>query len=329
MEMLSPLLDQQPFFERLAATPLQPHLRGLEAAVAARFRAHHSDLPGWLEVLERLPTPAPGGLGLGEPAVRAGTPGDCEAATRERIRALMLELHPWRKGPFDLFGVHIDSEWRSDLKWARLADAIEPLSGRLILDVGCGNGYYGWRMLGAGASLVLGIDPGLRCNLQFHGLRRLLGALPFGVLPLALEDIPHDLGCFDTVFSMGVLYHRRSPLDHLLALKGCLRPDGELVLETLVIDGGEDRVLVPEGRYAQMRNVWFLPSCPTLKGWLKRCGFRDVILRDCSATSTEEQRSTEWMRFHSLGDFLLPGNPTLTVEGMPAPLRAIFTARSG
>jgi len=187
MEILSRLLDQQPFFERLEQTPLQPHVAALKAATEARLAAGHGDLPGWLRVLQQLPRPAAARRGLDEAAVRAGTAADCDRATRERIRELLLELHPWRKGPFDLFGVAIDSEWRSDLKWARLANVIAPLSGRLVLDVGCGNGYYGWRMLGAGAALVLGIDPGLRYNLQFHALRHLLGELPFGVLPLALE----------------------------------------------------------------------------------------------------------------------------------------------
>ncbi|PMC22346.1 tRNA 5-methoxyuridine(34)/uridine 5-oxyacetic acid(34) synthase CmoB, partial [Klebsiella aerogenes] len=44
---------------------------------------------------------------------------------------------------------------------------------------------------------------------------------------------------------MGVLYHRRSPLDHLWQLKDQLAPGGELVLETLVIEGDENTVLVP------------------------------------------------------------------------------------
>jgi tRNA (mo5U34)-methyltransferase len=126
-----------------------------------------------------------------------------------------------------------------------------------------------------------------------------------------------------------VLYHRRSPLDHLLDLKGCLRPGGELVLETLVIEGGAGQVLVPEDRYARMRNVWFIPSCPTLAGWLKRCGYRNVRLIDVAKTTPEEQRSTDWMRFQSLPDFLDPDHPELTVEGLPAPRRAIFLAESG
>ena len=79
---------------------------------------------------------------------------------------------------------------------------------------------------------------------------------------------------FDTVFSMGVLYHRRSPFHHLAELKNCLKPDGELVLETLVIDGKRGEVLVPERRYSKMHNVWFLPSCLTLESWLKRSGLK-------------------------------------------------------
>ena len=125
---------------------------------------------------------------------------------------------------------------------------------------------------------------------------------------------------------MGVLYHRRSPIDHLLELRDCLQPGGELVLETLVIDGNLGEVLLPEGRYANMRNVWFLPSCATLSGWLKRCGFKNIRVLDVTPTSVEEQRSTEWMQFHSLKDFLDEENPLLTCEGLPAPKRAIFIA---
>ena len=127
---------------------------------------------------------------------------------------------------------------------------------------------------------------------------------------------------------MGVLYHRRSPIDHLLELRDCLQPGGELVLETLVIDGKLGEVLLPEGRYAKMRNVWFLPSCETLMSWLKRCGFINIRLIDVTPTSIEEQRSTEWMQFHSLKDFLYADNHQLTYEGQPAPKRAIIIANN-
>jgi tRNA (mo5U34)-methyltransferase len=145
---------------------------------------------------------------------------------------------------------------------------------------------------------------------------------------MTLEDLPEKMPAFDTVFSMGVLYHRRSPIDHLFKLRDLLRAGGELVLETLVIEGDDQQVLLPEDRYARMRNVWFIPSCATLAGWLKRCGFHDVRLIDVSTTSSDEQRTTDWMRFQSLADCLQTSNLGLTVEGLPAPRRAIFLAKS-
>jgi tRNA (mo5U34)-methyltransferase len=244
----------------------------------------------------------------------------------QHLRETLQRFHPWRKGPFCIHGVTIDTEWRSDWKWNRLADAITPLHGRLVLDVGCGNGYYGGRMLDAGAALVLGIDPTLLFVMQFLAINRYAQRETLAVLPLALEDLPPLLTGFDTVFSMGVLYHRRSPLDHLDALRRLLRPGGELVLETLVIDGDAQQVLVPPGRYAGMRNVWFIPSVAALTRWLTRCGFQRVQVIDVSRTTVEEQRATEWMRFQSLADQLDPTDRHRTREGLPAPVRAVLIA---
>ncbi len=287
----------------------------------------HGDLQRWRKVIDDLPKFHPSGSELLN-CVRIGSEADLSDADRYDLRLELQKLHPWRKGPYHLFGIDIDCEWRSDWKWNRLKDHISPLTNRLVLDVGSGNGYHCWRMLGAGAKLVIGIDPTLLSIMQFQVIRKLYGEAPIYVLPLGIEEVPAEMRLFDTVFSMGVLYHRRSPIDHLLELKGCLRPGGELVLETLVVEGGVDSVLVPEQRYAQMRNVWFLPSCSALRTWLSRCGFKNIRLVDVTKTTVEEQRSTEWMRFHSLRDFLDPIDAGLTCEGLPAPLRAIFTAIS-
>ena len=243
------------------------------------------------------------------------------------LETALRRLHPWRKGPISLANLHIDTEWRSDWKWDRLRYRIADLSGRYVLDVGCGNGYHCWRMLQAGAKRVIGIDSTLVFVMQFLACKHFADQLPVWVLPLAIEDLPGDLPVFDSVFSMGVLHHRRSPLDHLLDLHHLLRPAGELILETLVIDAGPGYSLLPPGRYAQMRNVWFLPSCATLSDWMKRCGFTDIQLVDMNKTSIEEQRSTDWMQFQSLRDFLDPGDHSKTIEGHPAPMRAIFTAK--
>ena len=292
----------------------------------------HGYTAQWQQLMADLPKLTQGPLELKEKvAIGSATLLDEQLSEAEQ-QAFVLALKtlsPWRKGPFDLYGIHIDTEWRSDWKWDRLLPHISPLQGRTIIDVGCGNGYHCWRMLGEGAKAVLGIDPTQKFLAQFGVVKRYLGTeLPVHLLPLGIEDMPQmkETEGVDSVFSMGVLYHRKSPIDHLLALKSLLLPGGELVLETLVIDGDENSVLVPQGRYAQMRNIWFLPSAQALALWLRKCGFKQVRIVDVATTSLDEQRPTPWMDFHSLGDFLDPEDRTKTIEGHPAPKRAILIA---
>ncbi|WP_041523474.1 tRNA 5-methoxyuridine(34)/uridine 5-oxyacetic acid(34) synthase CmoB [Gilvimarinus agarilyticus] len=284
------------------------------------------DLPGWLTTLDSLPNIEPGSIELRDSVTVSGeTDAQVISEAREGLRALI----PWRKGPYGVHGIEIDTEWRSDWKWQRIRDKIAPLKHRLVLDVGCGNGYHGWRMLGDGAKRVIGIDPSPRFVVQFQAIKHFFGQhYPIDVLPLGIEHLPTELGTFDTTFSMGVFYHRRSPMDHLRELKATLRPGGQLVLETLIIEGDEGEVLVPENRYAMMRNVWFLPSAPTMLSWMRKCGLRNPRVVDICTTTLEEQRSTDWMHFHSLDKFLDPDNPALTVEGHPAPVRAVFLAEA-
>lgn len=322
------MIDFDPFLNSLKDTKLEPWLKLLPEQIAQGLNTQRfGDLPGWYEALEALPTVSTETIDL-KSAVAVGAPDDCDQATKDRIHAAMELLIPWRKGPYQVHGTHIDTEWRSDWKWDRVLPHLAPLQDRKILDVGCGNGYHCWRMHGEGASQVIGIDPSPRFVVQFYCLKHFIGQAPVDVLPVGIEALPANLQAFDTTFSMGVLYHRRSPMDHLRELKATLRPGGQLVLETLVIDGGLGDVLVPEGRYAKMNNVWFLPSCDTLISWMRKCGFKNPRVVDCNKTTTEEQRSTDWMRFQSLPDFLDPENPDLTDEGHPAPLRAVFVAEA-
>ncbi|WP_428633975.1 tRNA 5-methoxyuridine(34)/uridine 5-oxyacetic acid(34) synthase CmoB [Sedimenticola sp.] len=290
----------------------------------------HGDLDHWLAAIAQLPTLDPGEVLLNQSRVAANGIRPLTDTEQQCVSQLLHQLHPWRKGPYQVHGIHIDTEWRSDWKWDRLVPHISPLQGRSVLDIGCGNGYHCWRMAGAGADLVIGIDPTQLFLAQFLAIRHFLGERwPVHLLPMGIEDLPPDLRAFDTVFSMGVLYHRRSPIDHLYELKAALRPGGELVLETLVIDGKAGQVLVPEGRYAKMRNVWFIPTPDTLAGWLTRCGFHHVRVVDVTPTTTTEQRSTDWMRFESLADYLDPNDSSRTIEGYPAPLRAVLIADAG
>ena len=294
--------------------------------------APHGDWPRWQAAIARLPTVESGRVtddeGLLALLSDLLSPGD---SSRELHDALM-QLHPWRKGPYRIGEVHIDTEWRSDWKWDRIVPHIEPLADRLVLDVGCGNGYHCWRMALAGARHVIGVDPTVLFLAQYLAIRKLFAdvdpvlAKRVDFVPIGIEQVPGEQRWFDTVFSMGVLYHRRSPIDHLYELRAALRPGGQLVLETLVVDGEVNAVLVPEGRYAKMRNVWFIPSTAMLEVWLARTGFREIRTVDVTTTSIQEQRSTSWMRFESLADFLDPADSRLTVEGYPAPKRAVLVA---
>jgi tRNA (mo5U34)-methyltransferase len=313
-------------YPQLAAMGQERWSEQLQATLPERLVLDNcGKMAGWLSALQSLPEIRPSRIAL-QDDVTIGSSADIGHVNREGLIAQLQAFHPWRKGPYNFFGIEIDTEWRSDWKWERLLPHIQPLAGRRVLDVGCGNGYHGWRMRGAGADLVLGIEPFLVSVLQFQVMQRYLCDPQHHVIPIGIEDVPPNLACFDSVFSMGVLYHRRSPLDHLFELKGCLRPGGELILETLIVEGDQETVFMPQGRYAKMRNVWFLPSIAAMTLWLKRCGFTEIACVDTNRTSRDEQRSTEWMHYESLADFLDPDDAAKTIEGHPAPLRAIFTA---
>jgi len=309
------------FFAHLCRNGQNEWAQQLEAE-SEQWLIGHGDYARWSAALEALPRLDRIRASFNEPAITI----EAECADQEALRGALRGLMPWRKGPFRLADVFIDSEWRSDFKWDRVAPQLTPLDGRRILDVGCGNGYHCWRMLAQDPEFVLGIEPSVLFNLQFQALQHYLRRDNIDLLPIGIEAMPVDLGYFDTVFSMGVLYHRKSPLDHLYQLKDLLRTGGELCLETLVIEGAAGQVLLPEDRYARMRNVWFIPTAAELLSWLRRCGFSDARVVDESDTSVEEQRSTEWMQFESLQHSLDDQNPSLTVEGLPAPRRAVVIA---
>ncbi len=265
----------------------------------------HGDWQRWNSIIEALP--------------------DARGDTA-KLHELLMGLHPWRKGPLTLDQIEIDTEWRSDWKWLRVKDAIAPLDGRNVLDVGSGNGYYALEMRNAGAASVIGVDPTLLFAMQFQAINVFAADPAVFILPLRLEETPPANNAFDTTFSMGVLYHQRDPLAHLLQLGTTLRSGGQLILETIYLPGDDLRAATPAKRYARMRNVWSLPTVSQLVRWLEDTGYQDIEVVDQSMTTTDEQRSTDWMRFESLRESLDPDDPTKTVEGWPAPHRVVVTA---
>ena len=246
----------------------------------------------------------------------------------KKIKNMVLKLIPWRKGPFNFFGCEVDTEWNSALKWLRLCNQIEDLQGRLVLDVGSGNGYFAFRMLLEGARAVLCLEPSLQSFLQFRFCKHFLPDKPVEMLPLRSEHVKFEKLRFDTVFSMGVLYHNREPKNHLEDLRHYLRLGGQLVLETLIKTSDRSSILVPSRRYASMRNVWCVPSEQMVLDWLSESGFSAPRCIDISTTTIVEQRSTEMMPYHSLSDGLDQIDTSVTKEGYERPIRGVFVANA-
>jgi len=316
------------FYQQIATNRLSHWLNTLPAQLTHWHENHlHGEYKHWQKTLESLPSVKGNAATDLADSVTVGELGDFNQGEFKRLENLMKKFKPWRKGPYHIHGLHIDTEWRSDFKWDRLESHISDLSGRYVLDIGCGSGYHLWRMRGAGAKFVVGVDPTQLFLMQFNAVKHFISDESVHLLPLGIEQLP-ELKAFDTVFSMGVLYHRKSPIDFLYQLKAQLVKGGELVLETLIVDGDENTVLVPGERYAKMRNVWFLPSEKAMCAWLERCGFSNVRVVNTDTTSLDEQRKTDWVDTESLQDFLDPNDNSKTIEGYPAPKRAIFIANA-
>jgi len=319
------MIDFRPFYQQIATTNLSDWLETLPLQLKEWETQTHGDYAKWSKIVDFLPDLHADEIDL-KSAVKSDRTPPLSEGEKQRIIHHLKQLMPWRKGPYHLFGIHVDCEWRSDFKWDRVLPHLAPLQGRTILDVGCGSGYHMWRMVGEGAKMVVGIDPTELFLCQFEAVRKLLNNdRRANLIPLGIEQM-QPLAAFDTVFSMGVLYHRKSPLDHLSQLKNQLVKGGELVLETLVVDGDVNTVLVPADRYAKMKNVYFIPSVAALINWLEKVGFTNVRCVDVATTTLEEQRKTDWLENESLIDFLDPNNHSKTIEGYQAPKRAVILA---
>ena len=319
------MIDFRPFYQQIATTNLSDWLETLPRQLKEWETQTHGDYAKWSKIVDFLPDLHADEIDL-KSAVKSDRTSPLSEGEKQRIIHHLKQLMPWRKGPYHLFGIHIDCEWRSDFKWDRVLPHLAPLQGRTILDVGCGSGYHMWRMVGEGAKMVVGIDPTELFLSQFEAVRKMLNNdRRANLIPLGIEQM-QPLVAFDTVFSMGVLYHRKSPLDHLSQLKNQLAKGGELVLETLVVDGDVNTVLVPADRYAKMKNVYFIPSVAALINWLEKVGFTNVRCVDVATTTLEEQRKTDWLENESLIDFLDPNDHSKTIEGYQAPKRAVILA---
>ncbi len=242
-----------------------------------------------------------------------------ETVDHEAIESVARMMMPWRKGPFSLFGLFIDTEWQSFMKYNLLRPHFN-LKGKRVADIGCNNGYYLFRMQEDSPRSLVGFDPSALYKTQFDFINHFAKtAIRYELL--GVEHLPYYEEKFDTIFCLGVLYHRSDPVAMLKQLYQGLDAEGEVFLDTFMIDGESEMALCPKGSYSKIPNIYFVPTIPALENWCLRAGFSGFELLETSVTSPEEQRKTEWIEGQSLEDFLDPEDPTKTVEGYPAPKR--------
>jgi len=279
----------------------------------------NGNIPKWERSLESIKQFGTGQVRYTDPYIHIDN-----STTQDSIDSF-LELRPWRKGPYQVGNISIDSEWDGSLKWKRLESIFHLIKDKEVLDIGSGNGYFSFLLSLFGAKHVLAIEPFLLFNYQFHAINSLIEEpLNITMAPLRLEQLSNKKE-FDLIFSMGVLYHQKDHLSHLRKIKNLLKPDGYFLLETLIVDG-KNELIVPKDRYAKMRNVFNIPSIDVIETWLAKTGFKNIELIDINQTKPIEQRKTLWIgdQTESLEDFLDKYDSNKTIEGYPAPKRAMF-----
>lgn len=253
--------------------------------------------------------------------------GISDLEVNDELDNLLKKLIPWRKGPWKFENTFVDAEWKSDIKYGELAPVIPMLKNKFVVDIGGGNGYYGFRLRADGVAKVLNLDPSEKFFFQFELAQKYIQDPNIQYEPLGFQDA-HRLGVkADAVMSMGVLYHQKDPLAVIESLKSCLKPEGIAILESMTVPGDGDYCLFPEDRYAKARNVYFLPTEKAMCNMCKRAGLVDVEIISSRETTLDEQRSTKWMPYESLSNFLKAEDRSQTIEGYPAPRRTVVIAK--
>lgn len=257
--------------------------------------------------------------------VSIGKRSDLNDQEYELLLEACKKLIPWRKGPFRLFDLEIDTEWQSNIKYNLIRPYFD-LKDKIVGDIGCNNGYYMFRMLEDKPKKLVGFDPSPLTMLQFDFLNH-FAKTPIVYEQLGVEHLEFFEHKFDFIFMLGVLYHRPDPIGTLKLLRNALNKDGEILIDTFMIDGEDEVCLTPKERYSKIPNIFFIPTISALKNWVHRAGFVHIEILETTVTTTDEQRKTQWSFDQSLEDFLDPNDPSKTVEGYPAPKRVYLKAK--
>ena len=258
--------------------------------------------------------------------VHFGSPDALNDDERSSLKEQLLGLIPWRKGPFNIGGIEMDTEWRSDRKWDVVKEVLPNMKDQRICDIGANSGYYMYRMLADDPEFVLGLDPTLKYFLQFQALQKLTAPNCLHYEAFGMEHLIHYPQFFDTIFCMGILYHHPDPVGMLRIMNQSMKPGGQIIVESQAIPGEDHVALFPDETYAMVKGTYFVPTANCLINWMKKAKFIDIEFFHSHPMTSADQRKTEWMPFRSYEDFV-DEETGLTKEGYPAPIRIYISAR--
>jgi tRNA (mo5U34)-methyltransferase len=171
------------------------------------------------------------------------------------------------------------------------------LSGKRVLDVGTRDGYFAFacERLGAEVVAIDHVDP---AETGFEIARSILGSQVTYTVANVYDLQASQLGQFDVVLFLGVLYHLRHPLLALDRLRGLCR--GTLFVESLTCDAGVFTALdrhVPLAELAPgMRDLPFAQFLPRdrfhrdwTNKWSPNLACLVALVEDAEFTVTQTQ----------------------------------------
>ena len=288
--------------------------------------SNHGNLQQWKNILTKLPDISTNYLDFSKECIQIGNPKEINLSQLEILEKGLLNLRPWRKGPFNIFGLEIDSEWRSEKKWQRVEDYLPKIKGMRIGDIGCSNGYYSYKLLKLEPELIVGMDKTSLFIIQFLATKFYAKQIQeLIILPCSAEEFNPEFIDFDLLLSMGILYHAKNPSNHLASLQRLVKKNGYIILETIISNLKQNINIGKNQTYAGMSNIGTIFTKDNLIKLLNVSGFKNIQVINDSFTNISEQRTTKWMQGKSLSDFILSNGGTL--EGYPPVCRTIFIAQ--
>jgi tRNA (mo5U34)-methyltransferase len=159
----------------------------------------------------------------------------------------------------------------------------QDLSGRTVLDVGAWDGFFSFEAERRGAARVVAAD-----NVAWNGenwstkagfelARRRLGSKVEDVEVDVLDLDPEQIGTFDVVLFLGVLYHMKHPL---LALERVASVTADLLVVETAVDCTWTRrpaaAFYPHHGLGSDPTNWWGPNPEAVVGMLRVAGFREV-----------------------------------------------------